>query len=49
MSNDDSYRNRLPADEAMLRDLYTESAEDDRALAELGMNDYSDSLVRDDQ
>jgi hypothetical protein len=53
MSNDVSYRNRLPAetvpDEATLRDLYAVFVEDDRALAEIGMNDYSDSLVRHDQ
>jgi hypothetical protein len=36
-------------DEENLRALYAEFAEEDRALADAGMGDYSDGLMREDQ
>lgn len=36
-------------DEAALRALYGEFADEDRSLAEAGMNDYSDGLAHEDR
>lgn len=37
------------SDEAQLRALYAEFADEDRLLAEAGMSDYSQGLAREDQ
>ncbi|MBD2021027.1 hypothetical protein H6F43_12640 [Leptolyngbya sp. FACHB-36] len=42
-------RRRLALDPAQLAALATEFAEDDRALAEVGMSDYAAMLYQEDQ
>ena len=42
-------RSRVDIDPTLLAPLATEFAEEDRALAESGMDDYADMLAREDQ
>ncbi len=42
------FRSRTSLDQAQLASLYAEFAEDDRKLAESGINDYSAALSQED-
>lgn len=42
------FRSRASVGEARLASLYSEFEQEDRELAELGMNDYAHALARED-
>jgi hypothetical protein len=42
------FRSRTSCDEARLASLYGEFEQEDRELAEAGMNDYADALSKED-
>ena len=42
------FRARISPDEARFSSLYAEFEQEDRALAEAGMTDYSDALAQED-
>jgi hypothetical protein len=45
----DRQHRRVVLDPVQLANMFAEFAEEDRALAEVGMNDYASMLVQEDQ